>query len=1726
MTPPLPEPERPDETPSAAFLEAPPLSARESVHFIRRLMHLAPDIVYVYDFRTQKLLYVNQRLTDLLGYTEADLPGLGHSLVNLVIEPEPAQLGAYITRRFAEATDGETIEYEFTVRHKDGSVRVLRNRSSVLRRDAAGQPVEVVGISEDITTERQVRDELRRREAQLAESQRLFHYGSWEWEVGTDLVRWSDELVRIFGYDPARISGPMPFGFYFDHIPSDEREQVEALTRQIILTRQPILEFEHTIITPTGERKRLRVRGSVLRDETDRVVAFSGTSADITAEHEDAERVRRSEALFNETEALARAGSWEWEFDAATVRWSEGLFRLLGYNPADFPGNRVATDFYEQHLADEDRERVLREAFDRLNQGLSYEIEHWVTARTGQRLRVCLRGSVLPPAVEGGPQRVVGHALDMTDRYQAEAHLRETEAIRHDVERFFGQGSWVWDLTGAQDSLYWSEGNSRLFGYGPEEIPHGQVSLDFLLRHIHPDDREAYQTATREALRKHEPTFTIECRIVTKSGEIKHTLRRARLILDEKGHPLRYVGTNVDVTDERRLTESLRRSEGFNRRLIELSPDYISIYDLKTGRAHFVGRHLRTLLGYSEAEVEKHGGTLYFALAGPDDWEAVRDYAAKMPTLADYDFLTYKVTMRAKDGRRVVVQSRSTVFRRDDDGRVAELMSVNQDVTEAEVRAEALRQSEHFNRQVLRLSPDYINTFDLQTQHIRHLGRQLWADLGYAEEELVEGSLMFALAEEDRPVAAAVLEKVRTLADGDYVTYQNRLRAKSGELRTYHCRTTVFRREADGTPAEIMVVAQDVTEAKAQAEALRRGEAFNRRLVELSPDIISVFDLPTQRMRYVGTRTLRQLLGFSDEEVERDQGTPLGGTPLGRFWDEAEAQYAQDLIREICTLPDGETRAYTVRVRHKQGHAVTLFVRSSVFSRDETGQPRELMSVTQDVTLREQLFQQLQLRDDLLAEAQNLLQFGGWELHAPGEDAYWTPGLYRVMGHDPDSLPAEQSTTALFMAVVHPDDAPVLAERFGHAFATGEGFSYEYRFQWPNGEWRLHAGRGRGFISPDGRIRLVGATADVTDERRLFQQLQRSEALLSQTEASLQFGSWEWDVPTRQITWSAGLWRIFGYDDREIPHSVTTGLFFSHLHPDDRAMMEAVTRNAFTQREPFGFEYRITDAHGRARLLAGRGVPLFDENGRLSRLVGNTRDVTEEKQAAEALKKTEVLLSEAEASLAMGTWDWNVATGVVAWSPGQWRIFGYEEKDAPPTSLDLYYRHVHPDDRARMEHVLSRAVAEARPFQFEYRAVTVPGDVRLIQGRGVPVFDQAGRLVRFLGNNIDVTAERKTAEQVRKQELLLRESEILLRFGSWEWDLPEGTLRWSEGLYTVFGYGADNRPNPLTIDVFNRHVHPDEAGENARLQNLILTEKPATFDSEFRILTAEGEERWLHQRGLTHFDETGQLLRMIGSTADVTELRTNQLALEQRLNDLNRSNAELEQFAYVASHDLQEPLRKITAFGGRLATKHAADLSAEGQLYLERMIAAGTRMQALIDNLLGFSRVARQVGDAVPTDLNATLRSVLSDLELKIAEKQARVDVGPLPTLTAIPSQMHQLFQNLLTNAIKFGRPGEPPLIRVRSEYVSTHEKVRHHLDLGKKYARVTVQDNGIGFDPVYAEKIFDLFQRLHGRSEYEGTGLGLAIVKKIVENHHGTIFAESTPGQGAVFTVFLPLEP
>ncbi len=270
------------------------------------------------------------------------------------------------------------------------------------------------------------------------------------------------------------------------------------------------------------------------------------------------------------------------------------------------------------------------------------------------------------------------------------------------------------------------------------------------------------------------------------------------------------------------------------------------------------------------------------------------------------------------------------------------------------------------------------------------------------------------------------------------------------------------------------------------------------------------------------------------------------------------------------------------------------------------------------------------------------------------------------------------------------------------------------------------------------------------------------------------------------------------------------------------------------------------------------------------------------------------------------------------------------------------------------------------------------------------------------------------------------------------------------------------------------------------------------------------------------------ILAYLNFMNDIQVRKTLETKLQNSVHQLSQSNKELEQFAYVASHDLQEPLRKVVSFSDIILRKHADNLDEKGKAYFQRMVASTERMQTLIQDLLNFSRTTRNIGDKKPVAINKLIKAVLEDLSqiIKDSEGKIKLNLRHDITVTGTPVQLRQLIQNIISNAIKYQKHEAPPVIKIKSKVIKGEKLLKRiPILVSDQFLEITVSDNGIGFDEQYLDKIFTIFQRLHGRSEYTGTGIGLALCKRVVDNHHGYITAKSEKGKGSTFFIYLPLD-
>ncbi len=414
-----------------------------------------------------------------------------------------------------------------------------------------------------------------------------------------------------------------------------------------------------------------------------------------------------------------------------------------------------------------------------------------------------------------------------------------------------------------------------------------------------------------------------------------------------------------------------------------------------------------------------------------------------------------------------------------------------------------------------------------------------------------------------------------------------------------------------------------------------------------------------------------------------------------------------------------------------------------------------------------------------------------------------------------------------------------------------------------------------------------------------------------------------------------------------------------------------------------------------------------------------------------------------------------------------------------------------------------------------------------------PIFDAGKKVVSILNMAIDVTQSVNAKEKLKYTEARLRTAIDMANLGTWEWDLATDTVKINDKINEWRGLKSLK-----TLPMAELMMQVEEREEiYATLNDAVKFPDTGMVTMEYSVKNdTTGEVKRIHSRGKIFFDDNNKPAVVTGISQDVTLQRITEAELAEKVllktaelnllnDDLKLLNSNLEQFVYVASHDLQEPLRKINIFSDMLLKNSGSNLNEDGKIYAQKISKAASRMSLLINDLLDFSRISSRDKIFVPVDLNKILREIAIDYELLIKQKCATITVDTLPVIEAVPLQMNQLFYNLVGNALKFSKKDIAPVVKISCAALTNDDVIANRLNPEIRYCCISVTDNGIGFDPRYTQRIFEIFQRLHGRYEYAGTGIGLALAKKIADNHNGNISAVSTENNGATFQVILPVK-
>jgi PAS domain S-box-containing protein len=944
---------------------------------------------------------------------------------------------------------------------------------------------------------------------------------------------------------------------------------------------------------------------------------------------------------------------------------------------------------------------------------------------------------------------------------------------------------------------------------------------------------------------------------------------------------------------------------------------------------------------------------------------------------------------------------------------------------------------------------------------------------------------------QDRSFTLQIIKKLRK--EGAVRKFESSTRISSGEIRTTVSNLELI--EMDGKKY-ILGTAEDITERKEAEDALIESESRFRdmannvsQLAWMADETGSIFWYNQRWFDYTGS-DLEEVQGWGwktyhhPDHLDRVVEKISRSFNSGIFWED--------------TFP----------LRGKDGQ-YRWFLSRAVPIRDEEGNVVRWFGTNTDVTEQLMLQEENQKQRDLLERILQTVPVGIAFLKGPDhvyylvndEYSHYARGKGELIGHT--------------VAEKWPEIADTVIPQMDKVFQTGEPFSINdaplqiIHDGLPEEEYFSYT------FSPiynaDGSIEgvmilAVNTTTAVQDRMIVAEQSARLEVVLE----SLPVGVWIADKNGKLIGKNTAADRIWaGEAPLTDSHEMHQVYFVEHTKGGERLTPGEypITRALETGQiiEPIELNiHRFDGAKGKVLVSA---APIKDNDGNVIGAVGINLDITERLQVEDALQESEIRFRQLADSMPQLVWTAE-PDGTVDYYNQRYHLYGGiapEEGDRWEWGPVL-----HPDDLKPTVNAWQDAVRTGSIYQIEHRARMADGSFRWHLSRGIPTYNEKGTIVKWFGTATDIHDFKMVQEALRLREERVSQLFDANLIGIINRELTGKILEANDAFLKITGYSKEDiEAGELNIkDIIPEEYH---ALDVECYQELMSNRRCKPYEKEY--IRKDGTRAPV-LIGYSLFEK--EMPELIGFVMDLSELKKAQFALAQYAEKLKQSNEELENFAYVASHDLQEPLRKISTFGKRLKQNLKSNIDEEAEEYLERMISASERMQSMIRGLLDLSKVGTHEKAYEIVDLVKIAKEVVSDLEAQIQATGGEVIIESLPKVKGDQHQLQQLLQNLIGNGLKFHKDGITPIVRLSGELVySGYYQV----------AKIYVEDNGIGFDEKNADKIFHPFVRLQSRSKYSGSGIGLAICRKIVERYGGSITASSRLGEGSRFTVTLPVK-
>jgi two-component system CheB/CheR fusion protein len=663
---------------------------------------------------------------------------------------------------------------------------------------------------------------------------------------------------------------------------------------------------------------------------------------------------------------------------------------------------------------------------------------------------------------------------------------------------------------------------------------------------------------------------------------------------------------------------------------------------------------------------------------------------------------------------------------------------------------------------------------------------------------------------------------------------------------------------------------------------------------------------------------------------------------------------------------------------------------------------------------------------------------------------------------------------------------------------------------------------------------ILLALEDITEVKHARERIARKQEQIRDNEERLRLalvgtktGTWDYNPLSRELVLSERSRELFGINTNA---PVSYDIFIKAIHLADVQGVQAAIHTALNGKDKgqLNIDFRILAQDDTIRWISCKAQVFINEDNKSPRILGVVTDITENKQFQRHLQDVNNKLNFAMETASLGAWELDLTTAVFTCNEQCKKNYGV------PVDYDLTYEKrndmILPEDRERVRNAIAYAVENKTVYAEEYRIRLLDGSIAWLAGSGRGEYDDDGLPIRMLGVTLNITERKESQINLQQSEAYFRMIADTAPAMIWIAEKDGGFSFFNKAWQKYTGRSMEQNKDKGWYDI----MHPDDI-DKWKINFSRSSRDRKNFYAEFRLKRHDNTYHWLACSGIPRFTAQDEFAGFIGACTDIDDQKMVEDALERKVRErtvaledaninLSKRNHELEQFVFITSHDLQEPLRKIRLFADMLENIKPDNTKIDAALYLRKVKQSAIRMSDLIRDLIAYSRLELGENAFLPVDLNQIVANVTEDFELLIKDKQATMEINELPVIEAVPLQMNQLFYNLIGNALKFSGINADVKVTITANKLSSVDLADYpQLNKEQVYYRIIVADNGIGFNQAYADKLFVIFQRLNQKEKFEGTGIGLALCRKIMDIHNGDIQAFGVEQQGASFHIIIP---